>query len=612
MTFEELKEKAQGLPMEPGVYLMQDSSGTIIYVGKAKKLRNRVSQYFVDSSSHSPKTRQMVSMISQLDFIVAASEFEALVLECSLIKRHMPKYNILLKDDKGYPYVRLDLREDYPVPSMSGRVLDDGAEYYGPFGGRYITQQLLDALRLTFRLPGCGSKFSGRIGKQRPCLNHHMNNCDGWCQPGRSKEEYRAVIRQVSLILQGKFKQLSEQLHKEMLDASEALEFERAALLRDRLHAIDHLGQKQLVTAGRMAQTDVIGYFENESKACFSVLHYVNGTLLEKECEVISASAYTDEEAISALVKQYYLSHNYAPKEILLPAEMEDRELFETLLSERYNKRIRIRIPQRGTGLQLIKLSEKNAREEAQRVTTKAEHLSGSVRLLQNLLQMEEPPKRMEAYDISNISGTDNVASMVVFYDGKPLKSHYKRFKVDGLHKQDDYGSMYQVLTRRFQRYLNQSPGFDTPPDLLLIDGGLAHVQTALHVLHELDLNFPVAGMVKDDRHRTRALVLPSGEEVGIQTQPAVFSLIGSIQEETHRFAISYHRSLRSKRLRESELDRIPGIGKVRKSALLKAFHSVAAISKASLEQLENVLPKEAARQVSMYFHPTTEEGSES
>lgn len=610
MTFEELKEKAQGLPMEPGVYLMQDKSGTIIYVGKAKKLRNRVSQYFVDSSSHSPKTRQMVSMIFQLDFIVAASEFEALVLECSLIKRHMPKYNILLKDDKGYPYVRLDLREEYPVPTMTGRVVEDGAEYYGPFGGRYVTQQLLDALRLTFRLPGCGSKFVNKIGKQRPCLNFHMNNCDGWCQAGRSREEYREVIRQVSLILQGKFKQLSEQLHKEMLDASEALEFERAALLRDRLRAIEHLGQKQLVTAGRMAQTDVIGYFENESKACFSVLHYVNGTLLDKECEVLSATAYTNEEPVSALVKQYYLSNNYAPKEILLPVEMEDRELFETLLSERYGKRIRIRVPQRGTGLQLIRLSEKNAREEAERVTTKAEHLSGSVRLLQHMLAMETPPKRMEAYDISNISGTDNVASMIVFYDGKPLKSQYKRFKVDGLGKQDDYGSMDQVLTRRFQRYLNQSPGFETPPDLLLIDGGMGHVQTALRVLEALSLSFPVVGMVKDDRHRTKALIMPSGEEIGLQAQPSVFSLIGSIQEETHRFAISYHRSLRSKRLRESELDRIEGIGKVRKTALLKAFHSVAAISKATPEQLEQVLPKEAARKVYAYFHSKQEEGS--
>lgn len=612
MTFDELKEKAQGLPMEPGVYLMQDSSGTIIYVGKAKKLRNRVSQYFVDSSSHSQKTRQMVSMISQLDFIVAASEFEALILECSLIKRHMPKYNILLKDDKGYPYVRLDLREEYPVPSLSGRVVEDGAEYYGPFGGRYVTQQLLDAIRLTFRLPGCGSKFANRIGKQRPCLNFHMNNCDGWCQPGKSKEDYRTVIHQVSLILQGKFKQLSEQLQKEMLEASDALEFERAALLRDRLRAIEHLGQKQLVTAGRMAQTDVIGYFENESKACFSVLHYVNGTLLEKECEVLSAAAYTNEEPVSALVKQYYLSHNYAPKEILLPVEMEDRELFEDLLSERYQKRVRIRVPMRGTGLQLIKLSEKNAREEAERVTTKAEHLSGSARLLQNMLGMEQPPKRMEAYDISNISGTDNVASMVVFHDGKPLKSQYKRFKVDGLDKQDDYGSMYQVLTRRFQRYLNRSPGFETPPDLLLIDGGMGHVQTALRVLGDLSLSFPVVGMVKDDRHRTRALITPAGEEIGIQAQPAVFSLIGSIQEETHRFAISYHRSLRSKRLRESELDRIPGIGKVRKSALLKAFHSVAAISKATPEQLEHVISKEAARQVYAYFHHTPEVGSKS
>lgn len=602
MTFEQLKDKAHTLPLEPGVYLMQDRAGQVIYVGKAKKLRNRVSQYFVDAASHTPKTRIMVAQIDHFDVIVAASEFEALVLECSLIKRHMPKYNILLKDDKGYPYLRIDLREEYPVMTLASRVLDDGADYYGPFGGRYVTQQLIDTIRLTFKLPGCSKKFPRDLGKDRPCLNYHMNNCDAWCQLGKSPQDYQAVMKQVTLLLQGKYQQVSSQLRQRMEQAAEALEFEQAAAFRDRLLAIESLGKKQLVTAGTMAHTDVVGYYQSEAKACFSVLHYVDGSLLDKDYEILPVSDDT-REAVSTLVKQYYLSRNCAPKEILLPCEMEDSALFAELLFQNLKKRVHIRTPQRGDNVRLVELACKNAREEAERVTSREERASGTLALLQNMLGMERKPVRMEAFDISNTAGTDIVASMVVFVDGKPLKRDYKRFKIEGLQNQDDYASMFQVITRRFLHYKQGDKGFSEGPDLLLIDGGVAHAQTAEAALQELELSFPVFGMVKDNRHRTRALVTADGREIGISAVPPVFALIGQVQEETHRFAITYHRQLRSRRMQESVLDQIPGIGEVRKKKLLRAFRSVSGIQKASKPQLEAVLPAAQAEAVYEFFH---------
>lgn len=601
MTFDELKDKAHSLPLAPGVYLMQDKSGQVIYVGKAKKLRNRVSNYFQDSASHSQKTRIMVSQIHHFDVIVAASEFEALVLECSLIKRHMPKYNILLKDDKGYPYLRIDLREEYPAMTMVNRVVEDGSAYFGPFGGRFITQQLIDTIRLTFKLPGCSKKFPRDLGKERPCLNYHMNNCDAWCQTGKSPEAYRAVMKQVVLVLQGKYQQVASQLRTDMEDAAENLEFERAAGLRDRLFAIENLGKKQLVTAGTMAHTDVIGYYQSASKACFAVLHYVDGNLLDKDYEILSVFD-SEEEAVSTLVKQYYLSRNAAPKEILLPCEMEDASLFSDLLLQNLGKRVYIRHPQRGDNVRLVELANKNAMEEAERVTSKEERSAGTLGLLQTMLGLPTKPLRIESYDISNLAGKDIVASMVVFSDGKPLKRAYKRFQVRGLSDQDDYASMHQVLMRRFRNFQDGEQGFTDAPDLLLIDGGEVHAQTAERVLTELELQFPVYGMVKDNRHRTRALISASGEEIGISNTPAVFSLIGQIQEETHRFAIEYNRLLRSKRLRESVLDEIPGIGPVRKQKLLKHFKSISAIKRASEADLEPLVGKNQAQIVFEYF----------
>ena len=603
MTREELKTAALSLPYEPGVYLMKDAADTVIYVGKAKKLKNRVSQYFQDTASHNAKTRRMVSQVDHFETITAATEFEALVLECSLIKHYMPKYNILLKDDKGYPYLRIDLREPYPEFTLANRAVDDGALYFGPYGGRGRTQQVIRTIRTALRLPRCGKKFPRNIGKERPCLNLQMNLCDGWCRPEKTQEEYRRLIEQGVALLQGKHKELSRTLRTQMEQAAERLEFEQAAQLRDRVNAIELLSRRQLVTAATMADTDVIGWYSTEAKSCFAVLHFVRGNLMDKDYELLNLPE-DEGEAISSLLKQYYLRRGAAPKRILLPCAIDDAELFAQLLLEKLNRQVRIFTPQRGNSRKLIELANKNAREEAERATSAAERISGTLSLLGTMLCLPEAPRRLEAYDISNIAGTDIVASMVVFADGKPKKSDYKRFKLENMDDQDDYASMRQVLTRRFRHYLDGDKGFDERPDALLIDGGVVHAQTVAQALAELGLSVPIFGMVKDDRHRTRALVTPDGAEIGIQTVPAVFALIGRIQEETHRFAITYHRTLRSKRVKGSQLDEIEGIGEKRRLALLKRFGSLGAIREASVEQLATLLPLPTARAVYDHFHP--------
>ena len=601
MVFEELKQKALSLPLSPGVYLMKDKDDTVIYVGKAKKLKNRVSQYFQDTAGHSFKTRTMVSKIDHFDVIVAASEFEALVLECSLIKRYLPKYNILLKDGKGYPYLRLNMKDSYPVLSMVNKLAEDGATYYGPFGSRSVTNGIMESIRIALKLPNCSRKFPRDIGKDRPCLNYHMGQCDGWCQDNRSAEEYRVRMEQVRQLLLGNYKAVSGELRKQMLDASESLNFELAASLRDRLLAVEALGKKQLVTAGSAADTDVIGYAQTETKACFTVLHFNKGNLIDKEFEVFSVPE-DKENAVSALVKQYYLNRGLAPKFILLPFTIDDSDLFSQLLYHQYNKKTQIKVPQRGEKLSLVALANTNALEEATRVTQRNERTNAAVEKLQGMLDIPSV-KRIESFDISNLSGTDIVASMVVFQDGRPKRSAYKRFKLKDMAGQDDYGAMAQVLERRFSRYLAGDPSFQSVPDLLLIDGGVNHAKVAVNVLQMLELNIPVFGMVKDDRHRTRALVTQDGEEIRIDHLPMVFSFIGNIQEETHRFAISFHRQLRSKRLRYSELDSISGIGPKRKQDLLKAFQSLSAIRAATLTELEQHLPKDAAFAVYSHYH---------
>ena len=602
MNFEELKKKALSLPPVPGVYIMQDASGQVIYVGKAKKLKNRVSQYFQDSSSHSSKTNRMVSKIREFDTIVASSEFEALVLECSLIKRHLPRYNILLKDGKGYPYIRVDMKKTYPVMELVGRTADDGAEYYGPFGGRYITNQIMDAVRQALRLPNCSRVFPRDAGKGRPCLNHHIGVCEGWCRDERTQEDYRSRMLQATRLLKGDFKNVAAEIRRKMEEASDELRFEEAAALRDRMQAIENLNKKQLVTAGVSGQTDVVGYYESETKACFAVLHYAGGDLMDKTYELLEPSE-NPEEAVASLVKQYYLSRGTVPGEILLPVPMEDSQLFSELLRQTYAKKVNIRAPQRGDGVRLVTLANENAREEAERVTTREERAMGTLKALGRLMGLENMPRRLEAFDISNTAGQDTVASMTVFVDGKPAKQEYRHFVIRDLEGQDDYASMRQAVLRRFTRYLEGDSHFAELPDALLIDGGAVHAHCAMEVLNGLGIRLPVFGMVKDDRHRTRGLVTPANEELGLSGNPALFAMIGRIQEETHRFAISHHRKLQSKRLKASQLEKIPGIGKSRREKLLREMKTVKAIRSADVETLARVIPRNAAEMVYNYFH---------
>ena len=604
MTFDELKEKAHSLPLKPGVYIMQNAQSEVIYVGKAKALKNRVSQYFANLAAHTEKTRAMVSQIDHFDVIIADSEFEALILENSLIKRHQPRYNILLKDDKGYPYIRLS-REEYPRFSLAGRVAEDGARYFGPYGSRHSTQGILDALRTALRLPSCRKKFPRDIGKERPCLNFHMGKCDGYCRSEELKERHDEAIRQAVSLLEGRFKEVKADLTAEMERAAEELRFEQAAQLRDRLRAIELLGARQKVVAGSLADTDVTGFFRGTAKSCFVVLHYVDGDLAAKDMELLETPVEEDEEEIlSSLVREYYggRTRTRLPRQILLPCELADQVPLTRMLSEQVGSRVELVTPQRGAKMDLIRLANQNAAEEVERATTREERQNKLLEALGRMLGLPEAPRRMESYDISNTGADDIVASMVVFENGRPLKRDYRHFKLKDLDGPDDYASMEQVLTRRFRRYLDGDEKFSARPDLLLIDGGENHVRVACRVLETMGLDIPAFGMVKDDRHRTRALVAPDGREIGIQAIPAVFALIGQIQEETHRFAIEFNRQQRKGRVQGSVLDQIPGVGEKRRSQLLKHFKSVKAIREATLEELERVVPKNTAQAVFQCF----------
>ena len=602
MTFDELKDKAHSLPLKPGVYIMQDAKNTVIYVGKAKALKNRVSQYFQDSAAHTEKTRAMVSQIDHFDVIIADSEFEALVLECSLIKRHQPRYNILLKDGKGYPYIRVS-KEEYPRFSLTGKVAEDGARYFGPYASRSSTQDIIDALRDALHLPSCNRKFPRDIGKERPCLNFHMGKCDGYCRSLNLKPQHDEAISQAIRLLEGRFQDVQADLTAEMELAAEELRFEQAALIRDRLRAIELLGKRQKVVSGSLADTDVTGFFRGAAKSCFVVLHYFKGDLTAKDFDLIPTPMEEDEESVlSSLLREYYVGRPRLPKQILLPCELPDQIPLERLLSQQVGRRIELTTPQRGAKMDLIRLANQNAREEVERSTSREERQNKLLETLGRMLGLEAPPKRMESYDISNTGASDIVASMVVYADGRPLKRDYRRFKLKDMTGPDDYASMEQVLTRRFRRYLDGDEKFSARPDLLLIDGGLEHVRVASRVLDALNLDIPAFGMVKDDRHRTRALVHPDGREIGIQQMPAVFALIGQIQEETHRFAIEYHRQLQSGHVKTSTLDKIPGVGPKRRTELLKAFKTIKAISSAPLEDLEKVVPKNTAQAVYQYF----------
>lgn len=605
MTKAELRAKANDLPLKPGVYLMMDKTGKVIYVGKAKKLKNRVSQYFQENNaSHNEKTRRMVSQVDHFDTIFVSSEFEALILENSLIKQHMPHYNILLKDDKGYPFVRLG-REPYPRFTMVNKPADDGARYFGPFGGRNETRAAIDAICAAFKLPTCSRRFPRDIGKERPCLNHHMGRCDGFCRGIPDEAEYTNRIEQAIQLLSGHYKTLSRAMREEMQREAEQLHFEQAAALRDRVNAIESLGKRQKVIAGICADTDIWGVYRGAAKCGWAVIHVEDGSVTGRETDVFTAP--TDEgeaDMLAALLNQYYLPRTVLPREILLPCETPDAEELAGVLTERSGHKVNVHVPQRGDKAELLRMAQRNAREDVERITTLQERENHTLTTLAQMLNLPEPPGRMESYDISNTGSSDIVASMVVYDGAKPKKSAYRRFKMKTVTEHpDDYASMEEVLTRRLRRYLDGDEKFAPLPDVMLIDGGATHAQVAERVCAALNVPLPIFGMVKDDHHHTRALITAEGREIDLHANPAVFALIGQIQDETHRFAITFHHESHSKSSMHSALDDIPGVGKTRKAALLKAFKSVKAIREADMDALTKVVPKNTAKAVWEHFH---------
>lgn len=600
----ELAEKANALPALPGVYIMKDNLGEVIYVGKAKALKNRVSSYF--HGAHHPKVAAMVEKVEGFDVIVAASEFEALVLENSLIKRHRPRYNILLKDDKGYPFIRLDVKSEYPRFSLVNKLAKDGAAYFGPYGGRGDSKGIIDTICKALLLPTCNRKFPRDIGKARPCLNYHMGSCAGWCREGLSAEEYGAAMRQARMILSGETKKLTAELTEQMNKAAGDLRFELAASLRDRLRAIENLERRQRVIAAVYADTDAVGFYRG-AKTCFSVLHFVDGDLAGKDFELMDEPLEDDAEAVSGLVRQYYQKRGAWPKYILLPVDAEDAEDLARLFSESAGRRVYVETPKRGDRLRLSEAARRNAREESERAATAFQKTLKTLEWLQKTLDIPASPERIEAFDVSNLGADGIVAAMTVFERGRPLKRDYRKFRMRDVSAPDDYASMREAVGRRFKHYLDGDEKFNKMPDLLLIDGGAGHAAAVKGVLTELGIDLPLYGMVKDERHRTRALVTPEGQEIGISGNPAVFAYIGTIQEETHRFAIEYQRSLRTASL-HSGLDDIKGVGEKRRNELLAHFKTIKAIKAASYEELCAVVPKNTARAVFDHYHDHTEE----
>ncbi len=602
----ELRAKAMNLPLLPGVYIMHDNSGNIIYVGKAKALKNRVSQYFGSEKNHDLKVRQMVSNVDWFEYIVCDSEFEALVLESSLIKQNQPKYNILLKDDKGYSYIRVT-QGPWPRISEVKKIEDDGAKYIGPYLSAWSIRETVDAAEKIFKLPNCTRRFPQDFGKGRPCLNYYINQCSAPCLGKMSEEEYNEAFSEALDFIRGGSATSIKALTERMNEASENLEFELAARLRDRINAINRMKDRQKVVASKIEEQDVIALNLGEACISFEVFRFTGGKLSDRE-SFLTEGAAPESEARSEFIRQYYSIRDRIPPIIAIDGQMEDMELVERWLSEKRGKAAHIRLPQRGEELELVNMCKKNAAENMARILGGSGHEFSALDELRRLLGLSKTPAYIESYDISNVQGADNVAGMVVFENGRPLRSAYKRFKIKTVSGQDDYASMREVIRRRFSEYLN-SPGEDTGfgrlPDLILLDGGKGHVDAVKPVLDEMGIDVPLFGMVKDDRHRTRAIAV-SGGEIAISSNRRAFTLVSTIQDEVHRFAIGYHRTLRKRSNLSSTLLSVPGVGPKRAKALLGHFKTISAISNASLEELSSVTGVTAPTALAVFnhFHP--------
>ena len=599
----ELRKKAMALPLLPGVYIMHDKSNAIIYIGKAKALKNRVSQYFGSQNNHAEKVRRMVDNVDWFEYIITDSEFEALILECSLIKQHTPKYNILLKDDKGYSYIRVS-PGDWQKLSYVLQKKDDGATYIGPYKSSYYVKSAVEEANKIFMLPTCSRRFPQDFGKARPCLNYHIKQCMAPCTGRVKLADYQESVSQALDFLKGGSGNSIRQLTAQMEEAAENLEFERAARLRDKINAVRRMGDKQKVVANKVLDEDIIAGFSDEGKTCFQVFRFEGGRLFDRESFIVDSGDADTEE----FLLRYYTLRSDIPKQIALDTAPESLDDIGRWLSEKRGSKVTLTVPQRGEQAQLVSMCRSNAAEalaQQKGATVREYSVLGE---LQEVLGLEKLPEYIESYDISNLAGTENVAGMIVYKNGKPLKSAYRKFKIKGFDGQDDYGSMKEVLTRRFEEYQKAEPadeGFGRLPDLILLDGGRGQVRVVREVLQDMGLDVPLFGLVKDDKHRTRA-VTDEGHEISVSARRQLFAFLSKMQDEVHRFAIGYHHSRRSKNTFRSSLTEIDGVGTVRAKALLKYFRTIDNISKADPEELEAApkMTKDSAQAVFRYFHP--------
>lgn len=604
----ELRKKAMALPLLPGVYIMHGKDGEIIYIGKAKALKNRVSQYFGSQNNHAEKVRRMVDNVEDFEYIITDSEFEALILECSLIKQHTPKYNILLKDDKGYSYIKVS-KGDWSRISYTLQKADDGAEYIGPYKSSFYVKSAVEEANKIFMLPTCNRRFPQDFRKGRPCLNYHIKQCMAPCTGRVKLKDYRESLGQALDFLKGGSSNSIKQLTEQMNEAAENLEFERAARIRDKINAVKKMGEKQKVVANKVLDEDVIGSFSDDGKICFQVFRFEGGRLFDRESFIFDSGE--SESDIEEFLLSYYTLRNDIPKNIALDKDFDGIEDISKWLSEKRGNKVNVTVPQRGEQAQLVAMCRSNAAEALAQKKGATVREYGVLEELKETLGLEKLPEYIESYDISNLAGTENVAGMVVYKNGKPLKSAYKKFKIKGFDGQDDYASMAEVISRRFDEYYkaeDSEEGFGKLPDLILLDGGKGQVAVVKQVLEQKNINVPLFGMVKDDKHRTRA-VTGDGGEIAISSKRALFTFLSKLQDEVHRFAIGYHHSRRSKNTFRSSLTNIDGVGEVRAKSLLKYFRTIDNISKADLEELENApkMTKDTALAVYKYFHQNDE-----
>lgn len=581
-----LRKKAMSLPLLPGVYIMKNADGEIIYIGKAKALKNRVSQYFGSQNRHPIKVRKMVENVDRFDYIVTGSEFEALVLECSLIKQHSPKYNILLKDDKGYSYIRISEGEYRKISAVFNKK-DDGSEYIGPYLSSYSVRQSVDAANKIFKLPQCNKVFPRDFGKSRPCLNYYISQCCGLCTGKIKKSDYDEAVDGAIAFLKGDSRDIIADLRVKMEKAAEELDFEQAAKLRDRINSIERIKEKQKVVYKSIEEQDVFATADIDGSVCLAVLRFSNGRLFDSEHFFFDDPG--DKEGMrSDFITSYYSMRDNIPKRVTVDGEVADRELLEQWLSEKKGKKVTVFVPARGEQLEIVNMCRKNAEEKLAIKKGRTGREIAVLDELKDLLGLKKTPEYIESYDISHTAGQDSVAGMIVFKGGKPYRKAYKRFSIKSFDGNDDYRAMNEVLTRRFSEYeksKDSTEGFGKLPDLILLDGGVGQVHAVEPVLREFGLKIPLFGMVKDNRHRTRA-ISGDGGEIAINSKRQVFTLVSEIQNEVHRFSVAYHHQKHAKRGLSLSLTEIEGVGEKRASALLKYFKTMTAIKNAEVDEL--------------------------